>query len=153
MHAAVNERISEADIVIMAAAVSDYTPKEGCLPGKIQKDNDAMMLDLSRTTDILAELGSRRGNNSRPILVGFSAQTNNQIEQARNKLTAKKIDLVVANDITQPGAGFAVETNIATLVTEKDTEEIPKTTKLELAGRILDRIETMFLVKKVSAQS
>jgi len=153
MHAAVNERVSEADVVIMAAAVADYTPTEGCLPGKIQKDNDLMMLDLSRTTDILAELGSRRGNSSRPVLVGFSAQTNNQIEQARNKLKAKKIDLVVANDITQPGAGFAVETNIATLVTEKDTEEIPKTTKLELAGRILDHIETMFLVKKVPAQS
>ena len=153
MRDAVNVKISEADVVIMAAAVSDYTPTDGCLSGKIQKDNDVMMLDLSRTTDILAELGSRRGNNSRPILVGFSAQTNNQIEQARNKLRVKKVDLIVANDVTQPGAGFAVETNIATFVTEKGTEEIPKTTKLELAGRILDRIETMFLPEQVSAKS
>jgi phosphopantothenoylcysteine decarboxylase/phosphopantothenate--cysteine ligase len=142
MRDAVASRAPEADAVIMAAAVADYTPEQGRAGAKLQKDDDRLTIRLVRTPDILAELGARRAGN-RPILVGFAAETGPAEARAREKLRAKNVDLVVANDVSRPDAGFEVTTNVATLVTRDGDEALPLQSKAALAGVILDRVETM----------
>ena len=131
----------EVDAVVMAAAVADYTPAAGAQRAKIRKSDDELVLALRRTPDVLAELGARRGNAAKPVLVGFAAETGDAVEGARAKLTRKQVDLVVANDVTEPGAGFAVDTNVATLVSADGSEPISRRSKRDLARVILDRIE------------
>ena len=151
MKEAVKARVDDADVVVMAAAVSDYAPMTGPEPQKIEKNDDVMTLVMRRTPDILAELGQRRSGGQRPILVGFAAETTNLIDRARKKLYSKQIDLLVANDVTQPGAGFSVETNVASLLTSNETIEIPRVTKRKLAGFILDRVQKLLLAPVVKA--
>jgi phosphopantothenoylcysteine decarboxylase/phosphopantothenate--cysteine ligase len=115
MHAAVMAHAAEADVVIMAAAVADYTPVGGAAAGKIEKGG-ALTLALERTPDILLDLGRARGDGARPVLIGFAAQTGDPVPAGRRKLAAKQVDLIVANDVTAPGAGFDVDTNQVTLV-------------------------------------
>lgn len=141
MHAAVMAQAAEADAVVMAAAVADYTPVGGAQSGKVHKENGALTVDLQRTPDILAELGHRRASDSRPVLVGFAAETSDVVDRARQKLREKHVDLVVANDVSQPGVGFGAETNAATLVSEEGTEDVPLGPKRALASVIVDRIE------------
>ena len=141
MHAAVMAQAAEADAVVMAAAVADYTPVGGAQSGKVHKENGALTVDLQRTPDILAELGHRRASDSRPVLVGFAAETSDVVDRARQKLQDKRVDLVVANDVSQPGVGFGAETNAATLVSEEGTEDVPLGPKRALASVIVDRIE------------
>jgi phosphopantothenoylcysteine decarboxylase/phosphopantothenate--cysteine ligase len=147
MHAAVSERASAAatDIVIMAAAVADYTTGGGPTPQKIAKSpsQDTLTLTLVKTRDILADLGRARGSGARPLLVGFAAETEDMVAKARAKLKAKQVDLIVANDVSRADAGFEVDTNIATLVSADGLEELPLQSKRELAGRILDRVSAM----------
>ena len=100
------------------------------------------MLRLSKTPDILAGLGEARGESSKPFLVGFAAETESLIESASEKLRSKRVDMVVANDVTQAGAGFDVDTNVATLVTRDNIEPVTKRPKRDLARVILDRIES-----------
>ena len=152
MHAAVLARVGEADAVVMAAAVADYTTATGSLAEKIQKGEGDLTLALRRTPDILADLGRRRGSALTPVLVGFAAETSRLVEHARDKLRSKKLDLVVANDVSQSDAGFAVETNAATLVTEEHTEQVPLGTKRALAQVILDRVEALFRAPVDSAK-
>jgi len=140
MHAAVLERAGRADVIVMAAAVADYTPAGGAAAAKIEKGG-ALTMALERTPDILAELGRARGGAERPVLVGFAAQTGDVLESARRKLTAKRIDLIVANDVSAPGAGFDVETNRVTLVTADAADELPLMSKADVAGAVLDRIQ------------
>jgi phosphopantothenoylcysteine decarboxylase/phosphopantothenate--cysteine ligase len=145
MRDAVQRVAADADIVVMAAAVADYTPEGGQIGGKIEKtaDSSALELTLVPTADILAELGRRRAGGSRPVLIGFAAQSGNPVERGRQKLRAKNVDMIVANDISRPDAGFDVATNAATLITAAGDEDFPLGPKTELAARILDRAEKM----------
>jgi phosphopantothenoylcysteine decarboxylase/phosphopantothenate--cysteine ligase len=144
MHAAMTERMPDADIVIMAAAVADYTPVSGPASQKISKTaSDTLTLTLAKTRDILADLGRTRGTSLRPLLVGFAAETEDVIAKARTKLKAKQVDLIVANDVSRADAGFEVDTNAATLVAADTLEELPLQSKRALAGRILDRVSTL----------
>ena len=137
MQTAVMHAAAEADAVIMAAAVADYTVGGGPQPAKLAKDHDTLTLTLTRTADILAELGRWRGDRGHPVLVGFAAETQDVVPRARAKLHAKRVDLIVANDVSQAGAGFEVETNAATLVDRAGTTEVPLGPKRDLARVIL----------------
>ena len=131
------EQAENADIVIQAAAPADYTP-ETVSDQKIKKTGEALVLRLKPTTDIAKELGRRKRKGQ--ILVAFAAETEHMIENARGKLEKKNADMVVANDVTRPGAGFAGNTNIVTLVTRDTAEELPQLSKTEVAETILDRV-------------
>ena len=137
MRRAVAERSSDATVVIMAAAVADYRPA-AAMTQKIKRVAERLTLELEPTPDILAELGRRKGNQ---VLVGFAAETGQVAENARAKLKSKAADMIVANDVTQEGAGFDTDTNIVTLFL-RDTREIPlpKMSKFDVANRILDQV-------------
>jgi phosphopantothenoylcysteine decarboxylase/phosphopantothenate--cysteine ligase len=132
-----------ADAIIMTAAVADYRPareakeklKRGDLGAKTQ-------IDLVANPDLLAELGKARKGKA-PLLVGFAAETENVIENARKKLATKKCDLVVANDVSEPNAGFAVDTNHVQLVDKDEVIDVPPAAKTEVAHRILDKVVAM----------
>jgi phosphopantothenoylcysteine decarboxylase/phosphopantothenate--cysteine ligase len=142
MHQAVTARASTMDVVIMAAAVADYAPT-GAAAQKIHKEQDSLTLTLVRTPDIIGELGRRRAANHRPLLVGFAAETQDVIGQARKKLKDKGVDLIVANDVSRSDAGFEVDNNEVTLVSVDREEAIPLQSKTAIADRVLDRIEAM----------
>jgi phosphopantothenoylcysteine decarboxylase/phosphopantothenate--cysteine ligase len=144
MHQAVTARAGACDIVIMAAAVADYTPEESHAE-KITKTDGPMVLRLARTRDILADLGADRQRRAAalPILVGFAAETSNVVARARQKLASKHIDLVVANDVSQPGAGFEVATNAVALVDAAGEQALPLQPKEHVAAAILDRAELL----------
>ena len=135
-----------ADVIIMAAAVADYRParpaahklKRGLLGATTE-------LALIANPDLLASLGKRRGNRTTPLLVGFAAETQDVVANARAKLAAKRCDLVIANDVAEPGAGFAVDTNRVTVVDSNGAVELPAGTKAEVAHRILDRMVGMMV--------
>ena len=150
MRDAVLARADRADAVIMAAAVADYTPETGAAAQKIEKGG-SLNVSLVRTPDILAELGERRGNRPRPVLIGFAAQTGDVIAPARRKLQAKHVDLVVANDVAAPGSGFEVETNQVTLVSAADDVTLPLMAKTDVAAAVLDRLERILLTPQAEA--
>lgn len=137
MHRAVTERSRDANVVIMAAAVSDYRPAS---PGtqKIKRAEGRLTLELEPTTDILAELGRDKGSR---ILVGFAAETERLAKNARRKLAAKGADMIVANDVTKEGAGFDTDTNVVSFFLRDGREiELPKMSKFDVANRILDQV-------------
>jgi len=137
MRDAVMERVATSTVIVKAAAVADYRPRSRAA-GKIKKSADALVLELEKNPDILAEVGGVKGDR---VLVGFAAETGELVENARKKLTGKNLDLVVANDIGQPGAGFHVDTNIAKLLyRDGRVEELPLMGKDEMAKIILDRV-------------
>jgi phosphopantothenoylcysteine decarboxylase/phosphopantothenate--cysteine ligase len=140
MRSAVMARVEECSVVIKAAAVADYRPKER-LGSKIKKLADGMNLKLVKTTDILAGLGRMQ---KRPFLVGFAAETDALVENAAKKLREKNLDLIVANDVSQSDAGFNVDTNRAVLYF-KDGRSLTCNlmSKDELAGKILDHVVTV----------
>jgi phosphopantothenoylcysteine decarboxylase/phosphopantothenate--cysteine ligase len=140
MHEAVRARAAQADVVVMAAAVADYAPAGGPAEGKIQKAG-SITVTFAPTVDILAELGAARGAGSRPVLVGFAAQTGDPVPGARRKLASKQLDFIVANDVTRPGSGFDVATNQVTIVSEEGLEALPLLSKQDVARRLLDRVE------------
>ena len=105
MNTAVQRSAMDADIVVMAAAVADYTPGRRAA-GKIEKSDAPLELSLVRTRDILAELSQARGDRPRPVLVGFAAESGDPLERGRQKLVRKGVDLIVANDISVEGLGF-----------------------------------------------
>ena len=140
MHEAVQQHASSSDIVVMAAAVADYTPERRST-GKIEKSEGPLDLRLVRTADILAELGRARGSNPRPVLVGFAAESGDPVERGRAKLLRKHADFIVANDITRADAGFEVDTNAVTVISHDSEETIALTPKSDVASRILDRAE------------
>src|SRR5215831_2466223 len=143
MSRAVTQHSRDADAVIMAAAVADYMPEGGAADRKIGKTDQPYTLSLVRTPDILAELGRARGDSGRPLLVGFAAETGDPRPRARKKLTAKQVDLIVANDVSRADAGFDVDTNAAVFISADGEEELPVQLKTELASKILDRVEAM----------
>ena len=139
MREAVLREYEDADAVIMSAAVADYHVKE-VAENKIKKSEDNWNLVLERNPDILRELGTLKQPHQ--VLVGFAAETCNLMEYAERKLAQKNLDYIVANDVTQKGAGFQTETNIAAILSRTgEVEELPMMQKSELAGRILDKVE------------
>ena len=140
MRAAVLERLPQATVVMMAAAVADYRAAKPATQ-KIKRSSGPMTLELAPTPDILAEVAAQKGNRT---LVGFAAETADLAENARAKLARKHVDLVVANDVSREGAGFDVDTNIVTLVRRDGTQaELPQMSKLDLATRLLDEVAAL----------
>jgi len=139
MYEAVMKELPKATIFIAAAAVSDYAPAS-IAPTKIKKDGrEVLTLELRKTHDILAEVAAKRSNGL--LVVGFSAETESPVEFARLKLEKKGADIIVANDITQQGAGFNSDTNIATILSSNCPDlHIPLTSKRALADEILDHV-------------
>jgi phosphopantothenoylcysteine decarboxylase / phosphopantothenate---cysteine ligase len=147
MFEAVMSRAAGADVVVMSAAVADYTASPD--QRKIAKSDGPLVLTLSRTQDILAALGrlpSRR-ENSRPVLVGFAAETHDVIQHAREKLERKGADIIVANDVSQEGVGFDGTTNAVSIVSHEGVDEVPLQQKSGVASRILDRVERLLAAR------
>ncbi|NOT27044.1 MAG: bifunctional phosphopantothenoylcysteine decarboxylase/phosphopantothenate--cysteine ligase CoaBC [Acidobacteria bacterium] len=142
MHSAVMAAAQSADVVIMAAAVADYTAATRA-EDKIPKSEGPMTLVLERTPDILADLARlpSRAASATPVLVGFAAETGNAVAKARAKRTRKNVDLIVANDVSAPGAGFDVPTNEVTIVSEAREQHVALASKERVAQAILDQIE------------
>jgi len=142
LHDAVLARFSEQDVVVMAAAVADFRPKVAASE-KMKKRDGVPELHLEPTPDVLAALGARKEHQ---VLVGFAAETERVHEHAAAKLASKHVDLMVANDVSAPDAGFEVDTNRATLLDSSGgIEEVPLLSKLALADVILDRIRTALI--------
>jgi phosphopantothenoylcysteine decarboxylase/phosphopantothenate--cysteine ligase len=141
MHDAVVSTVERADVLVMAAAVADYRPAAAA-PHKIKKREGDVSLRLARTPDILSVVAVRWAGSGTPrVVVGFAAESEDLIENARAKLKAKNLDLIVANDITAPDAGFASETNRVVIVDrEGGVEELPLMSKAAVAEAVLDRI-------------
>jgi phosphopantothenoylcysteine decarboxylase/phosphopantothenate--cysteine ligase len=142
MHEAVMRDATRADVVIMAAAVADYTPGAPASQ-KIAKADGPITLTLQRTPDILAELGRlpSRAATGVPMLVGFAAETADADARAREKRVRKGIDLIVANDVSRSDAGFEADTNAVTLIDADGERVVPLQTKAGVAAAILDRVE------------
>ena len=135
MFEAVKEAAPEQDIIIKAAAVSDYTPLS-VAESKLKKGDGEMSIELKRTTDILKYLGENKKDGQ--FICGFSMETDNVIENSKAKLTKKNCDMICANSLRTEGAGFGVDTNVITLITKDGETELPMMTKDEAAHRILD---------------
>jgi phosphopantothenoylcysteine decarboxylase/phosphopantothenate--cysteine ligase len=152
MFDAVGMRAGQMDVVVMAAAVADYTPAGGASAGKLEK-SDGLTVQLVRTPDVLAHLGQVRGESRLPVLVGFAAQTGEVVEPARRKLASKRADLVVANDVSAPDSGFDVETNQVTLVSTDSVDPLPLMSKADVAVAIFDRVESLLAAQPAPASS
>jgi len=141
MHNAVGSSVGRADVLLMAAAVADYRPA-ATAPQKIKKGEGGLTLRLVRTPDILSATAVRGAGIGFPrVVVGFAAESENLVENARAKLAAKNLDLIVANEITAPDAGFAVETNRVVLIgRDGSVEPLSLMSKAAVADVILDRI-------------
>jgi len=135
MRDAVAAECADADALIMAAAVADYQPAEA-VGQKIKRRQEELSLSLVRTPDILAEVGQRPGL----VRVGFAAESENLVDNARRKLKEKGLDLIAANDVTAEGSVFGSDTNKVTLLDREGKEELPLMSKYEVAARILDRV-------------
>ncbi len=141
MRKAVISRLTWSDTVIMAAAVADFRPAQPAGQKLKKRQRPVTNLELEPTDDILRELGERR---TTQVLVGFAAETEDLLAHAREKLQAKGVDLLVANDVTAAGSGFGSDTNRVVLMNrDGDAEEIPLLPKREVADRILDRVLTL----------
>ncbi len=137
MAEAVKAAAFEQDIIIKAAAVADYRPAVAA-DEKMKKKDGELSIALERTEDILAWLGNHRQEGQ--ILCGFSMETEHLLENSLAKLKKKKIDMIVANNLRQEGAGFGADTNVVTLLTKEGAEELPMLSKEEVADRLLDRL-------------
>jgi phosphopantothenoylcysteine decarboxylase/phosphopantothenate--cysteine ligase len=135
MRAAVLKLLPESTVVIKAAAVADFRPKAAL--GQKIKRKGPMTLELEPTADILAELARWKTSQ---VIVGFAAETNDVLENARNKLAAKSLDAIVVNDVSREGVGFDSERNAVTIITHDEVLEVPETSKWEVAQRVLDQV-------------
>ena len=132
------EHAPSQDVIIQAAAPADYCVKE-VAPQKIKKQNgEAFVLEMVENPDVAATIGRAKAQGQ--TFVGFAAETNDVLKHAQGKLVKKNLDMIVANDVTAPGAGFDVDTNIVTFVTKEETISLPMLKKSEVADRILDQI-------------
>jgi phosphopantothenoylcysteine decarboxylase/phosphopantothenate--cysteine ligase len=143
MRRSVLEAFQETDILIMAAAVADYRPRSPA-EQKIKKDEGDLLLPLERTEDILGAVGERRSEDDGKMVVGFAAETEDLVENARTKLRQKNLDLIAANDVSASDSGFGTETNrIALLTPDGGTRALPLMHKFEVAEHILDFVVEM----------
>ena len=136
MFEAVAKYAPKADYIFKAAAVADYTPTDYC-DDKMKKQDGDLSIPLKRTTDILAWLGANRRDGQ--VICGFSMETQNMVENSQAKLTKKNVDMICANNLKQEGAGFGVDTNVITLITKDEIQELPLQTKLSAAHAILTK--------------
>lgn len=141
MHRAVLDNFKKADIIIKAAAVADYRPKN-CAQEKIKKgDTKNMVLELERNPDIIADIGKNKG---RRLLVGFAMETENLLKNAREKLRNKNMDLIVANNLREAGAGFRTDTNIISIIDRAgQVKQLKKMAKIDAADEILNSIKEL----------
>lgn len=137
MYREVMNRSHEQDIIIKAAAVADYTPAD-VSDEKVKKKDGDLAIPLIRTKDILKSLGENRRDGQ--FLCGFSMETQNMLENSRAKLQKKKIDLIVANNLKEEGAGFHTDTNVVTFITQEEEKQLPIMSKDEVADALLDFI-------------
>lgn len=144
MFEAVKDNYRDQDIIIKAAAVADYRPKE-IAENKIKKSEDYMEIRLEKTQDILGFLGQNRREGQ--FLCGFSMETQDVIENSKKKLLKKQIDMIAANNLKEAGAGFGTDTNIITVITKDGSETLPIMTKDEAAHSLIDRILKEFSQK------
>jgi phosphopantothenoylcysteine decarboxylase/phosphopantothenate--cysteine ligase len=138
MRDAVLKRREEATVFVGAAAVADYTPAKPL--SKKMKQHEAFSLDLAPTDDIVSLLAKRRDDQ---LLIGFAAETDNVLEHAREKMLRKKMDAIVANDVSQEGIGFDSDLNAVTIITPTEVIEVPMASKREVAGRVLEAVKAL----------
>ena len=151
MHEAVLSRAADMQVVVMAAAVADYSP-EARADQKVAKAGDTLTLVLRKTPDILGELGQRRmAQGGGPLLVGFAAETEDVVARATAKRERKQVDLIVANDVSRPDAGFDVDTNAVTIVSASGAEALTLQSKARVAAEILNRVERLLAARPVKA--
>jgi phosphopantothenoylcysteine decarboxylase / phosphopantothenate---cysteine ligase len=135
---AVQKNIAWCDALVMTAAVADWRPRQRSLR-KLKKSGKTLKLELVQTVDILASLAKHKG---RRLFVGFAAETGNPIAEAKRKLAAKKLDMIVANDVSRPDAGFEVDTNKVMFISSDGTIlDLPLMSKKAIAGRIITWLE------------
>ena len=140
MYNAIIDNFDENQVIIKSAAVADYKPKSYCNK-KIKKSNDDLVIELDRNKDIAYEIGKIKKDK---ILVGFAAETNDLIENAKRKVEKKNLDFIVANDLTEEGAGFGTDTNIVKIIDrEGNISKYPQMKKDEVAGVILDKVKSL----------
>jgi phosphopantothenoylcysteine decarboxylase / phosphopantothenate---cysteine ligase len=143
MRAAVLGAMGETDVLVMAAAVADYEPSERA-EQKIKKDGQRLSIDLAPTPDILADVAAARDGSAGLIVVGFAAETERLLENARGKLERKRLDLLVANDVSLTDSGFGSDYNTVTLLHRDGRQiDLPRLTKVEVAHRIWDAVLKM----------
>ena len=147
MRAAVLRLLPQASIVIKTAAVADYRPKSAAKE-KIKRKGP-MTLELEATSDILKELSQRKTSQ---IVVGFAAETENVLENARQKLLSKNLDAIVVNDVSREGVGFDSDRNAVTIISRDEVVEVPETTKWEVAQRVLDQVVKLRQQRKAPAK-
>lgn len=145
MYNAVMDNFADCDILVKAAAVADYTVPD-VSDEKIKKKDDDLSLALSRTKDILKAVGERKTD--RQIVCGFSMETSNLIENSKKKLVSKNCDMIVANNLKDDGAGFGVDTNKVTIITENNADSLDVMTKKETAEKILDAALSLLKSKR-----
>ena len=145
MRDAVLALLPQATVVIKTAAVSDYRPKNAA--GQKLKRKGPMTLELEATPDILKELSQKKSNQ---IVVGFAAETENVLENARQKLLTKSLDAIVVNDVSREGVGFDSDRNAVTIITREEVVEVSETTKWEVAQRVLDQVAKLRHSRKTS---
>ena len=136
MFEAITAHAPQSDFIFMAAAVADYTPVQYA-DDKLKKHDGDMQIPLKRTQDILGYLGEHRSDNQ--VICGFSMETRDMLENSRAKLQKKRVDMICANNLKVPGAGFGVDTNVITMITKEDITELPLLSKEETANAILDK--------------
>ena len=136
----VTERQADFDIIIKSAAVADYTPVTTAV-NKIKKSDGDMSIPLKRTKDILKYLGEHKLDGQ--VICGFSMETENVVENSRKKLTSKNCDMICANSLKTDGAGFGTDTNVVTLITPDNTEQLEIMSKSEVAEIILTRLKKL----------
>jgi phosphopantothenoylcysteine decarboxylase/phosphopantothenate--cysteine ligase len=150
MRDAVMQNLKDATVVVKSAAVADYRPADFS-DSKIKKTDRPLEFRLEKNPDIIREVGKVKGDR---ILVGFAVETDRLVEYAAKKLREKNMDFIVANDITQPGAGFAAETNIVKILDrEGGSEDLPRMDKMDVAHRILDRVAELIGSRKGAARA
>jgi phosphopantothenoylcysteine decarboxylase/phosphopantothenate--cysteine ligase len=146
MREAVMAHLAAATIVIKAAAVSDFTVRQAA-PEKIKRKGP-ITLELEPTADILAEIGAQKNGR---IVIGFAAETEHVLENAKKKLAAKSLDAIVLNDVSQPGIGFDSERNAVTILTPTEAETVPESSKWEVAHRVLDAVVKIKSLPRIHA--
>jgi phosphopantothenoylcysteine decarboxylase/phosphopantothenate--cysteine ligase len=145
MHAAMMRELPGTSVVIKAAAVADYRPS--CVAQhKIKKGTDSACIELEPNPDILAQIGMEKTGQ---IVVGFAAETHDLLRHAQDKLQRKNLDMLVANDVTAPGAGFDVETNVVKFLhADGRVEDMPQSSKVEVAHALLDRVRACIVTAR-----
>jgi phosphopantothenoylcysteine decarboxylase/phosphopantothenate--cysteine ligase len=148
MRDAVLKFLPQASVVIKTAAVSDFRPKVAA--GQKIKRKGPMTLELESTPDILREVSTKKGSQ---VIVGFAAETENVLENARQKLVAKNLDAIVVNDVSREGVGFDSDRNAVTIITHDAVIEVPETSKLEVAQRVLDQVARLRQQRKAAVKA